>query len=54
MAARLWHESWLTWAAVPIGLATGAALAACLGGLAVTRLQNRQVRILRVLADAAR
>ena len=33
---------------------TGAALAVCLGELAVSRLQNRQVRILRVLADAAR
>jgi len=54
LAARLWHEPWLTWVAVPAGLATGAALAAYLGGLAVSRLQSRQVRILRVLADAAR
>jgi ABC-2 type transport system permease protein len=54
VAARLWHEPWLSWVAVPAGLATGAALAAYLGGLAVTRLQSRQVRILRVLADAAR
>jgi ABC-2 type transport system permease protein len=54
VAARLWHEPWLSWAAVPAGLATGAALAAYLGGLAVSRLQSGQVRILRVLADAAR
>jgi ABC-2 type transport system permease protein len=54
VAAGLWHEPWLSWVAVPAGLATGAALAAYLGGLAVTRLQGRQVRILRVLADAAR
>ncbi len=54
VAARAWHESWLTWGAVPIGLATGAALAAYLGELAVTRLRSRQVGILRVLADAAR
>ena len=54
VAARVWHEPWLSWAAVPVGLATGAALAAYLGGLAVSRLQKRQVGILRVLADAAR
>jgi len=54
VAAHAWHESWLSWVAVPVGLATGAALAASLGGLAVSRLQSRQVRILRVLADAAR
>jgi len=54
LAARRWHEPWLAWVAVPVGLATGAALAAYLGGLAVSRLQSRQVRILRVLADAAR
>ena len=54
VAGRVWHESWLSWAAVPVGLATGAALASYCGGLAVTRLQSRQVRILRVLADAAR
>jgi len=54
VAARAWHEAWLTWGAVPAGLATGAALTACLGGLAVSRLQSRQVRLLRVLADAER
>ncbi len=51
VAAGLWREPWLSWVAVPAGLATGAALAAYLGGLAVSRLQSRQVRILRVLAD---
>jgi len=50
----LGHQAWLTWAAVPVGLATGAALTAWLGGLAVSRLRNRQVGILRLLADAAR
>ncbi|HEX4092722.1 MAG TPA: hypothetical protein VHZ33_28725 [Trebonia sp.] len=54
VAGRVWHETWLLWAAVPIGLATGAALAAYLGGLAVGRLQRKQVGILRALADAAR
>jgi ABC-2 type transport system permease protein len=54
VAGRVWHETWLTWGAVPVGVATGVALAAYLGGLAVGRLQNRQVGILRVLADAAR
>ena len=54
LAARAWHEPWLSWVAVPVGLATGAALAAYLGGLAVSRLQNRQVPILRALADAER
>ena len=54
VAGRLWHESWLTWAAVPVGLVNGVVLAVWLGDLAVSRLQSRQVRILRVLADAAR
>jgi uncharacterized membrane protein YfcA len=54
VAARAWHEPWLSWTAVPAGLATGTALAAYLGGRAVARLQNRQVPILRALADAAR
>ena len=44
VAARLWHEPWLSLAAVPAGLATGAALAAYLGGLAVSRLQGRVTR----------
>ena len=54
VAARVWHESWLAWAAVPVGVATGAVFAAYLGALAVSRLRERQVGILRVLADAAR
>jgi uncharacterized membrane protein YfcA len=54
LAARLWHLPWLSWAAVPAGIATGASLAVYLGRRAVTRLENQQVRILRVLADAAR
>ena len=54
VAGRAWHEPWLTWAAMPVGVVTGVALAFWLGDLAVGRLQNRQVSILRVLADAAR
>ena len=54
LAAGLWHLGWLSWAAVPAGLASGAGLAAWLGRRAVTRLERQQVRILRVLADAAR
>ena len=54
LAAGLWHLGWLSWAAVPAGLASGAGLAAGLGRRAVTRLERQQVRILRVLADAAR
>jgi ABC-2 type transport system permease protein len=54
VAAHAWHASWLSWAAVPVGVLSGMALAAYLGGLAVSRLQSRQVGILRVLADAAR
>jgi ABC-2 type transport system permease protein len=54
LAAWFWHASWLSWAALPAGIATGAALTASLGRHAVTRLESRQVRILRVLADAAR
>ena len=53
-AGHFGHQAWLTWAAVPIGLATGVALTAWLGDLAVGRLETRQVGILRVLADAAR
>jgi ABC-2 type transport system permease protein len=48
------HLPWLRWAAVPAGLATGACLAGWLGQRAVTRLEHRQVPILRLLADAAR
>jgi ABC-2 type transport system permease protein len=54
VAAHVWHEPWLSWAGVPVGLATGAGLTAYLGRRAVSGLENRQVRILRVLADAER
>jgi ABC-2 type transport system permease protein len=54
LAAQLGHVPWLSWLAVPAGIASGAAMVAYLGGHAVTRLHNQQVRILRVLADAAR
>jgi ABC-2 type transport system permease protein len=54
LAGHVGHQAWLTWAAVPVGLATGAVLTAWLGDLAVNRLETRQVGILRLLADAAR
>jgi len=54
VAGRLGHQPWLTWLAVPAGIATGIALAGWLGALAVTRLQRCQVAVLRVLSDAAR
>jgi ABC-2 type transport system permease protein len=54
VGARVWHESWLAWVAVPLGVLSGAVFAAYVGGLAVSRLRKREVGILRVLADAAR
>ncbi len=54
LAAGLWPTPWLSWTAVPAGIATGALLAADLGRRAVTRLESQQVSILTVLADAAR
>jgi hypothetical protein len=54
LAARLGQSPWLSWAAIPAGIATGATLAGYLGSCAATRLESHQVRILKVLADAAR
>ena len=54
LAAQLGHVPWLSWAAGPAGIASGAAMTAYLGDLSVSRLRTQQVRILRVLADAAR
>jgi ABC-2 type transport system permease protein len=54
LAAWLGQTSWLSWAAVPAGIATGVSLAAYLGRRAVIRLESQQVRILTILADAAR
>jgi ABC-2 type transport system permease protein len=54
VAAGLGHRGGLAWAAVPAGLASGTVLAAGLGRRAVTRLERREVAILRILADAAR
>jgi ABC-2 type transport system permease protein len=54
LAGWLWHARWLSWAALPVGLASGLALLAWLGRRARTRLDRDQVRVLRVLADAAR
>jgi ABC-2 type transport system permease protein len=54
IAGGLSHLTWLTWAAVPAGLASGIALAGWLGRRAAARLERQQVRILKVLTDAAR
>ena len=54
LAAQLGHLPWLSWVAVPAGIASGAAMVAYLGDRSVERLHDQQVRILRVLADAAR
>jgi hypothetical protein len=54
LAGWRWHLGWLSWAAVPVGLASGTWLALGLGRRAIARLEREQVRILKVLADAAR
>jgi ABC-2 type transport system permease protein len=54
LAAQLGHVPWLSWAAVPAGIASGAVMVAYLGQRSADRLRNQQVRILRVLADAER
>jgi ABC-2 type transport system permease protein len=54
VAGGIGHLPWLMWAAVPAGAATGVLLTAYRGNRTVTRLEHQQVRILRVLADAAR
>ena len=54
VAGWRWHLGWLSWAAVPAGLVSGTWLAAGLGRRAIARLEREQVRILKVLADAAR
>jgi ABC-2 type transport system permease protein len=48
------HVTWLSWAAVPAGVATGAVLAGYLGRRAARRLETRQAGVLKILADAAR
>jgi ABC-2 type transport system permease protein len=52
LAGSLAGLSWLTWLAVPVGVATGAALARKLGTAAAGRLHSTQVSVLRVLASA--
>ena len=54
LAAQLGHLPWLSWVAVPAGIVSGAVMVVYLGGRSVGRLRSQQVRILRVLADAAR
>jgi ABC-2 type transport system permease protein len=48
------HVTWLSWAAVPAGVATDAVLAGYLGRRAARRLETRQAGVLKILADAAR
>ena len=52
LAAAQWQLHWLTWAAIPVGIATGLTLAYTLGSRAAARLAHRQVPMLRTLADA--
>jgi ABC-2 type transport system permease protein len=43
---------WLTWLAVPVGIAVGTVLARILGTAAAARLRTSQVTILRAVAPA--
>ncbi|HTZ24507.1 MAG TPA: hypothetical protein VMC83_10995 [Streptosporangiaceae bacterium] len=52
LAGSLAGLTWLTWLAVPAGIATGAALARQLGTAAAGRLHVAQADMLRVLASA--
>ena len=52
LAAAHWQLPWLTWAAIPVGIATGLTLTRTLGSRAITKLAHRQVPMLRTLADA--
>jgi ABC-2 type transport system permease protein len=54
VTASAGHVGWLSWAAVPVGVATGVVLAGDLGRRATRRLETRQAGVLKVLADAAR
>ena len=54
VTASAGHVEWLSWAAVPMGVATGVVLASFLGRRAIRRLETRQAGVLKVLADAAR
>lgn len=53
-AAAHWHLGGLAWAALPVGVATGATLAWALGRRATARLADRQVAMLETLADIGR
>ncbi len=52
LAAAHWQLPWLTWTAIPVGIATGLTLTRTLGNRATMRLAHRQVPMLRTLADA--
>ena len=51
LAAAHWQLPWLTWTAIPAGIATGLTLTRTLGSRATARLTHRQVPMLRTLAD---
>lgn len=53
LAAAHWQLPWLSWTAIPVGIATGLTLTCTLGSHATARLTHRQVPMLRTLADAA-
>jgi ABC-2 type transport system permease protein len=52
LAGELAGLSWLSWLAVPAGIATGVALAWKLGAVAAGRLHRTQVAVLRALVSA--
>lgn len=52
LAAAHWQLPWLSWTAIPVGIATGLTLTRTLGSRATMRLAHRQVPMLRTLADA--
>jgi len=53
LAGVLAGLTWLSWLAVPVGIATGTALAWKLGAVAAGRLRRTQVTVLRTMASAA-
>ena len=53
-AAAHWHLGGWAWAALPVGVASGATLAWALGRRATARLADRQVAMLETLADIGR
>lgn len=50
LAGTITHHDWLSWAAIPTGLATGIAGAGYFGNAAIHRLQRQQLIVLARLA----